>query len=125
MCPVLYRFLPEQRDMKGVAETKCWVFCRCRLVSSAESIRTVTSTSAAAAGAPRGLGNLHNNATTAALNKVERLLPATKGQVQDVKADFEEYKNETTTLIDALVSEVNSLTPVGSHSLPHVKVCGG
>ncbi|CAL5224750.1 g7485 [Coccomyxa viridis] len=62
-------------------------------------------------GAPRGLGNLHNNATTAALNKVERLLPATKGQVQDVKADFEEYKNETTTLIDALVSEVNSLTP--------------
>ena len=101
------------------SQTKCWVFCGYKLVSSAESIRTSTSTSAAAAGAPRGPGarrgpgNLYNNVTMGAVSRLGRLVPATKGEVQDVNAEFEQYKNETTTVINALVSEINSLTPVG------------
>ena len=49
-----------------------------------------------------------------AVGRLGRLLPATKGEVQDVNTEFKEYKNETTTVINALVSEINSLTPVGS-----------
>ena len=49
-----------------------------------------------------------------AVSRVGRLLPATKGEVQDVNAEVKEYKIETTVVIDALVSAINSLTPVGS-----------
>ena len=57
-----------------------------------------------------------------ALGRVERLLPATKGEVQDVSAEFIEYKNETTTVIDALVGQLNALTPVRGLFLAHVQM---
>ncbi|CAL5225989.1 g8791 [Coccomyxa viridis] len=59
----------------------------------------------------RGPENLYENVTAGAFNKVERQLPATKGEVQDITADLTAYKNETTAVINALVSEINSLTP--------------
>ena len=74
----------------------------------------------AATGKLRGPENLYENVTAGAFNKVERQLPATKGEVQDITADLTAYKNETTAVINALVSEINSLTPVRdlSKSLP-------
>ena len=66
------------------------------------------------AGALRGPENLYNNITHGAVNKVGRLLPADKGEVQDLKAELQEYKAQTTAVIDALVEEVNILTPVRS-----------
>ena len=64
-------------------------------------------------------------------SKVGRLLPADKGEVQDAqakiegleeyKAESEAYKNETTTLINSLVSEVNSLTPVCTQLLSRLQ----
>lgn len=71
----------------------------------------------AATGKLRGPENLYENVTAGAFNKVGRLLPATKGEVQDVNAEFEAYKNETTAVINALVSELNVLSPVRSLSV--------
>ena len=68
----------------------------------------------AAAGTLRSPETLYKNVTMGAVSRVGRLLPATKGEVQDVKVKFEAYRNETTAVINALVSEINSLTPVGS-----------
>lgn len=42
-----------------------------------------------------------------------RILPASKGEVHDLEAELADYKTETTILINSLVGEVNSLTPVG------------
>ena len=63
------------------------------------------------------------------VSKVERLLPADKGNVQDNDAKFEAYKAKTDAElaedkqeINALISKVNSLTPVGSFS-KHVSSC--
>ena len=88
-----------------------------------EKLRPITSTSIIVAGALTGPGNLSNNVTISTISRVDRLLPATKGQVQDNNAKFEEYRKETTSVIDALVSKVNSLTPVGCLFLARVQVC--
>ena len=65
------------------------------------------------------------------VSRVGRFLPATKGEVQDIDgkfqgisgevqddkhkiAELEEHENETTAIINTLVSKLNSLTPVGS-----------
>ena len=69
---------------------------------------------AATAGELRGPENLYDNVTRGAVSKVDRLLPATKGEVHDVKADIEDYRNQTTTVLSALVGRLKSLIPVGS-----------
>ena len=74
--------------------------------------------------------NLYNNATRTVVNTVEGFFPANKAEVKEVKAEFEAYKtvskaefteykaeseaykSRTTAVINALVQEVNSLTPV-------------
>ena len=74
--------------------------------------------------------NLYNNVTRRVFNTVEGILPANRAEVNQVKADFEAYKavskaefteykaeseaykSNTTAIINALVGEVNSLTPV-------------
>ena len=73
-----------------------------------------------AAGKLRGPENLYENVTMGTVSRVERFLPATKGEVQDTNnivqdhnAEFEQYKNETNTIINTLVNRLNSLTPVG------------
>ncbi len=53
-------------------------------------------------------------AVKSAINRGARVVPADKGEVQDLKAEIAEYKTETSAVIDQLVGEVNSLTPVGS-----------
>ena len=76
--------------------------------------------------------NLYKNATNGIPYKVNSLFPASKGEVREsdkklgaaiqesynqnakLAAEFSEYKNETTALINSLVVEVNSLTPVRS-----------
>ena len=75
-------------------------------------IPTCSNSAASVTGTLRGPENLYENVTAGAFNKLERHLPASKGEVQDNNAAFEAYKNETTTIINALVSEVNALTPV-------------
>ena len=45
-------------------------------------------------------------------NLFESILPASKGEEQAHYAEFEQYKNETTTVMNALVTELNILTPV-------------
>ena len=75
-----------------------------------------------AAGPLRGPEDLYINITRGMVSNLGRILPADKGEVQDAqariegleeyKAESEVYKNQTTTLINSLVGEVNSLTPV-------------
>ena len=73
-----------------------------------------------AAGRLRGPENLYENVTMGTVRRVGKL-PATKGELQDTNAivqahntAFEQYKNETTTIFNALVTRLNSLTLVGS-----------
>ena len=51
------------------------------------------------------------------ITKLDNTLPASKGDVQAsnaiLEAELNEYRNETTTIINDLVGEVNALTPVG------------
>ena len=77
--------------------------------------------------------NLYNNITRGVVSTVEGILPANKAEVKGVKAEFEAYKavskaqflenkakseafeayeNKTAAVINALVAQVNSLTPV-------------
>ncbi|CAL5224314.1 g6981 [Coccomyxa viridis] len=58
----------------------------------------------------RGQAQLQG-AVKAAINRGARVVPADKGEVQDLKAEIAEYKTETSAVIDQLVGEVNSLTP--------------
>ena len=74
----------------------------------------------------RGPETLYDTVTRGAANTVTRALPASKGEVRDNEAKleaykatseehnavFEEYRNETTGIINALVGKLNSLTPV-------------
>ncbi len=60
--------------------------------------------------------NLYENVT----NSVGRLLPANKGTVQNLETKvegLEEYKTETSGVINNLVSKINSLTPVSKPTL--------
>ena len=86
-----------------------------------------------AAGVLRGPENVYENATRTFIGRVRRVFPAEKGEVQDNEAKFEaykakseaelaQYKQESAAAIIALVSKVNSLTPVGSYPKP-VLVC--
>ena len=83
----------------------------------------------------RGPDNLYDDAASG-IKIVDSFLPASKGEVRDVnirlrtelktehqdssmsnvalKAKFEEYKNETTTVINGLVGKINSLSLVGN-----------
>ena len=65
------------------------------------------------AGATKGL-ELYDGEVKADISRGARVLPADKGEVQDLKAEIAAYKTETTAVINQLVGEVNSLTPVGA-----------
>ena len=88
------------------------------------------------AGVLRGPKTLYDNVTRTAANGVRRVLPASKGELEDYKdevedykgevenykaqsdersAQLEKYRNETTGIINALVGKINGLTPVGTH----------
>ncbi len=92
---------------------------------------TWTATSAGVVAEPE---NLYNNVTRSVFNTVDGFLPANRAEVKEIKAEFEAYKavskaqfkeytakseafetyeNKTAALVNALVVEVNSLTPVG------------
>ena len=66
----------------------------------------------------RGPETLYDTVTKDVVSKVDRVLPVSKGEYHDDKAaataSFEAYRNETTAIINALVSKLNSLTPVSS-----------
>jgi len=65
-----------------------------------------------AAGLLNGAEDLYN----VAVDKIDSSLPASKAEVQashsQLEAEFEEYKDQNTAVVDALVGKVNSLTPV-------------
>ena len=78
-----------------------------------------------AAGVLRGLENVYGNTTRSFIGRVGRVFPADKGEVQNNDAKFEaykakseaelaEYRQESAAAINALVSKVNSMTPVRS-----------
>ena len=75
-----------------------------------------------AAGVLRGPENLYRDNTKDVVNRINNLLPASKGDVQasaqatdaKLEAQLEEYTNKTTAVINGLVGVVNSMTPVGS-----------
>ena len=103
-----------------------------------------------AAGTLRGPENLFENVTMAIARKVDRLLPATRGEVQDAKAELtrykndsatqsnaleqfksettaensalEQYKSESTAEINALVDKLNTLTPVRTPLVTHYRI---
>ena len=62
------------------------------------------------------------NITLSTLNTIDSSFPASKGNVRAsvhasasvLEAELEGYQNETSRVINALVSKVNALTPVGS-----------
>lgn len=72
----------------------------------------------AVGGKLRGPDNLFENITKSTLITIDNAFPASKGNLQasdsKLEAELEVYKNETTMVINALVGEVNALTPVGS-----------
>lgn len=82
-----------------------------------------------AAGVLRGPENLYEDAIKVIQSNVNRLVPASKSETQDVeakveqleefkaesevyKAESEKNKAETAAIINNLISKVNSLTPV-------------
>ncbi len=71
-----------------------------------------------AAGRLGALETLYDTVTKDVISKVDRVVPVSKAEYQDDKAaaaaSFEAYKNETTSVINALVGKLNSLTPVRS-----------
>ncbi|CAL5224843.1 g7598 [Coccomyxa viridis] len=75
--------------------------------------------------------SLFKNATDGITNKVTAFLPASKGDVQgsieaalqqsdaqnsELRTEFQEYKNETTAVINSLVGKINSQTPEGQEA---------
>lgn len=82
-----------------------------------------------AAGVLRGPEALYDNVTRHAVSDVWKSLPASRGAVQEDEAKFqeykakleernaqsEEYKKDTAGIINALISKINGLTPVGTH----------
>ena len=96
---------------------------------------TETMHSAGVLGAPE---NLYEDVVKVIQSNVNRLVPASKSETKDVeakvealeeykaesevnKAKSEEYKKETTAIINSLIAKVNSLTPVSLTShLRHV-----
>lgn len=75
----------------------------------------------AAGGRLRAPENLYENITRSTLARVDNSFPASKGDFRAVQAsnykleaELEEYRNETTAVINGLVGVVNALTPVGS-----------
>ena len=84
----------------------------------------------------RGPETLYDTVTRSAANAVTRALPASKGEVQDSSAKleakaeernahFEEYKTETTDVINALVGKLNSMTPVSTPLLTSLQMQQG
>ena len=70
-----------------------------------------------AVGVLGGPENVYKDSKKDVVDQINNLFPASKGEVQasdaKLEAEFEEYKNETTSVINGLVVVVNSLTPVG------------
>ena len=72
------------------------------------------------AGVLKGPENLYVNVTKGIFTNIDDSFPATKGHLRNtdtkleaVETELDEYKKQTTAIINTLVGEVNSLTPVG------------
>ncbi len=88
--------------------TACVKVLRVRVEHAATRLASIyTADIEHAAGKLRAPETLYDTVTKNVVSKVDTVLPVSK-------AEFQAYKSETTAVINALVGELNSLTPVSS-----------
>ena len=67
----------------------------------------------AAGGKLRGPDNFYDIVTSNTVDKIGSAFPASKGEVRASEAILQAELNVTTAVVNALVAQVNALTPVG------------
>ena len=88
--------------------TACVKVLRVRVEHAAIRVASIyTADIEHAAGKLRAPETLYDSVTKNVVSKVDTVLPVSK-------AEFQAYKSETTAVINSLVGELNSLTPVSS-----------